>query len=385
MKKKKIALVLSGGGFNCAFQLGALNSIQKHWKQLTGLTTPMKFDIVAGVSGGALNGVLVAMNQLPLLNDLWIHRIGRKGVSEIYTSEIIDTTSQGNTIKLKLDIKQLLKKLTPQINVKLDFFRKLGVAFSKRKRKQLLESILKEVEQNIKINLPKYKSIADNSSLRKKLEKYLDRNQIKGTKFLCGFVSLDTGNYHGVIHDQFQSEQDFVNGVLASTSIPTVWNPVEKISFYNQYRITTSYNNVDGGIRNVSPLGDVIQLINEDQEDCEYKIIIINTRSGILKHKDFSNQSLVGIAVRSLYEIAMSEIFHNDIKHFLDLNKVVKQTKSWGNDNVLRTESNKIIKAYDAIVIQPDANMNLGNSLVANKELIERRIKFGEEMTKKYI
>ena len=39
MKKKKIALVLSGGGFNGAFQVGALNYINENWKKITGLTS----------------------------------------------------------------------------------------------------------------------------------------------------------------------------------------------------------------------------------------------------------------------------------------------------------------------------------------------------------
>lgn len=382
MKKKKIALVLSGGGFNCAFQLGAINLIQREWKRITGLSTPMKFDIVAGVSGGALNGALLAMNQLPLLNDLWVNQIGRKGVSEVYTSEFIDTDNQSEKIKFKLNLKQLAKKLIPEINVKLGFFKKIGIAFSKNKRKQLFESILKEVESSVKVNLPNYKSIADNTPLKKKLIKYLDRSLIKNTKFLCGFVSLNTGKYHGVLHSQFKTEQDFINGVFASTSIPMVWNPVKQIQFENDNGLITSLNNVDGGIRNVTPLGDVIKLINQDEEDCEYQIIIINTKSGVLKTKNFNNQSIVGITVRSLYEIAMSEVFNNDVNHFLQLNNVVKQAQNWRSNHVLRSESNKVIKAFNAIVIQPDSNTNLGNSLVANKELIEKRMKHGERMVK---
>ncbi|MCT4583132.1 MAG: hypothetical protein N4A35_17100 [Flavobacteriales bacterium] len=76
----------------------------------------------------------------------------------------------------------------------------------------------------------------------------------------------------------------------------------------------------------------------------------------------------------------MSEVFNNDVNHFLQLNDVVKQANSWGGGNTLRTESNKIIKAFDATVIQPSLNMDLGNSLVANKKLIEVSMKYGQQM-----
>ncbi len=379
-RKQKYALVLSGGGFNCAFQLGALNYIQKHWDSITGLASPMKFDIVAGVSGGALNGALVAMNEMSLLNDLWVNQIGKKGVSEIYTSEWIDTSNQGDHIKLKIDVKQIAQKLIPELKVKFGFFEKFGVLFSKQKRKAIFQSIVQEVEEQIKINLPKYKSIANNLPLRKKLEKYLDRGKIKGTSFLCGFVSLNTGAYHGVLHPQFYSEQDFINGVMASTSIPMVWEPVEQIKFQSEKGLVTSLNNVDGGVRNVSPLGDVIKLINQDQSDSEYKVIVINTNSGQPKFKDFSNQSIFQIAVRSLYEIAMTEVFNNDIHHFTKVNDLVHQTESNQKDLVLFNEHQQRIKSFDTVIINPHKDINLGNPLTANEKLIHHRMIHGASM-----
>jgi NTE family protein len=379
-RKQKFALVLSGGGFNCAFQLGALNYINKNWKKITGLSTPMKFDIIAGVSGGALNGSLVAMNELTLLNDLWIHQIGKKGVSEVYTSELIDTSSKADKIKLKIDVKQLAKKLIPELKVKFGFFNKLGLIFSKQKRKEVLQSIIKEVEQSVKVNLPKYKSIADNTPLRKKLEKYLDRGKIKGTDFLCGFVSLDTGAYHGVLHNQFRSEQDFINGVIASTSIPMVWNPVKSIQFNSDNGIVHSLNNVDGGVRNVTPLGDVIKLINQDKEDCDYKIIVINTNSGKPKQKDFTNKSIIEIAVRSLYEIAITEVFNNDVHHFNRVNKIVKQAEAWDDEIALFNEHNTQINSFDAVIINPHKDIEMGSSLVANEKLINFRMLHGASM-----
>jgi NTE family protein len=380
-KQQKIALVLSGGGFNCAFQLGAINYIQKNWKRITGLSSPMKFDIIAGVSGGALNGAFVAMNELPLLNDLWINLIGKKGVSEIYTSNLIDTSHKGDKMKLKIDLENLAKQFIPTIQTKLNLFQKMGLVFSKRKREAILQTLLKEVSKQIKVSLPKFKSIADNAPLKKKLEKHLDRNKIKGTEFISGFVSLDSGAYHNILHHQYDTNTDFINGILASTAMPLIWQPVESIYYQKGKGLEQSNNNVDGGIRNVSPLGDVIKLINKDSES-DYKVIVINTNSGTPKSKDFTNKSIFDIAIRSLYEIAMTEVFNNDVSHFIKMNHLVKQGKRADKTIVFSNEKEEEIKEFEAVIISPDQDINLGNALVANESLIRHRIIHGGVMAR---
>ena len=380
-RKKKIALVLSGGGFNGAFQLGALNYINENWTKITGLKSPMKFDVIAGVSVGALNGSLLAMNQLSLLNDLWLHQIASKGVKEIYTSDVIDTENQSGKLKLKLDLKEVAKKFIPEFDLKMNLFGKLGLIFSKEKRKAALGVIIKEVEQSISLNFSKFRSVANNLPLRKKLVKYLDRSQIKDTKFLCGFVSLDSGKYHGVLHHQFETEGDFVKGVLASTTIPMVWEPVDAIRFQTDQGMVISKNNVDGGVRNISPLGDVIKVINEDTEESDYKVIIINcNNTSTPKRKDYSKKSIAGIAIRSMYEIAMNELFNNDVNHFVDLNKIVNQVKSWDDEIILYNDRNNEIRSFQAVVINPHKDIEMGNPLVANEQLIHHRMTHGKAM-----
>lgn len=380
MKKKKIALVLSGGGFNGAFQVGALNYIQENWNKITGLTSPMKFDLIAGVSAGALNGALIAMNKLDLLNDLWINKIGKNGVTEIYTSDIIDTSSTSSEIKLKVDLKSISKRLIPEIDLQFGFLKKLGLVFSKKKRKQILDGLLSKVEKGIKVNYSNLKSVADNTPLKRKLEKYISQRQMKGTKYYCGFVSLDTGKYHSVHSDSFLTNEDFINGILASTAIPVVWKPVPKINFRTPSGIVCSTNNVDGGVRNVSPLGDIIKLINK--EDADYKIIVINCNSGTVKQEDFGKKSIGAITSRSVYDIALTEIFNNDVNHFMKINELVKQTKQVCDNVILKNKHAKELKAFDAVVINPHKDIDLGSALVANEDLISYRILHGRAMAK---
>lgn len=378
MKNKKIALVLSGGGFNGAFQLGALNYISKHWKRISGSTQPMHFDMIAGVSAGALNGALVAMNKLDLLNHLWIDKIGQNGVTEIYNSDVLDTSTGLSNIKLKLRIKELLQRLVPNFNIELNLFQKLSMVFSKKKRKTILKEIIKDLEKALKSNLSNFRSIADNSPLKRKLEKIVSKKEMK-TKYYCGFVSLDDGHYHSVESNSFFSNSDLVNGILASTAIPVVWEPVKEIRFYENNQLVVSKNNIDGGIRNSSPLGDVMKQINISNDD--YKIIVINCNSGRVPTEDFDQKSIGAIAARSIYNISMTEIFNNDLDHIIKMNQAIKDLEK-KVDCTLYGSNGKVLKSHDIVVINPHPDIDLGNPLAATKSLIDLRMKHGESMAK---
>ncbi len=382
-KKVKYALVLSGGGFNGAFQLGALNYINDNWKEITGLSSKMKFDLIAGVSIGAIDGAMVAMNQLGTLNELWLDKIAKNGVSEIYTSDFIDTDHKGDELKLKLDIEGIGKRFLPNFKMKFGLLDKLGMLLSKKKRKKVIAKMLKNLSGEIKKSFPKFNAIADNSPLKEKLFRYLDRSKIVDTKFMCGFVSLDNGMYQSVLHSDFGMNEDFVNGVLSSACIPIIWKPIKAVQYWEGDNMKFGKNLIDGGVNNVSPLGDVVKQINSDPEDCEYKIIIINCHSGVQIPKDFSNANIGQIAARSLYDIAFTEIFNNDIKHFMKINDLVKQAKEWDDNIVLFDSGTKAIKEFDTVVIQPDPEMDLGNGLVANQKLVNLRLIHGKEMARK--
>jgi hypothetical protein len=128
----------------------------------------------------------------------------------------------------------------------------------------------------------------------------------------------------------------------------------------------------------VSPLGDIIKLINED--DAEYKIIVINCNSGTVKQEDFGQKSIGSITSRSVYDIALTEIFNNDVSHFMQINELVKQTKQVCDNAILKNRYAKELKAFDAIVINPHKDIELGSALVANEELINYRILHGRAM-----
>ena len=166
-KKTKYALVLSGGGFNGAFQLGAINYINDNWNKLTGLPGRMKFDLIAGVSVGAINGSMLALDKLGQLNDLWLNMIAKNGASEIYTSDFIDVNDKGDELKMKLNFEAIRQKLIPRFKIELNVFKKLSLIFSKKKRKEILKDILSDLSKTLKANFPKFRAIASNLPLKK--------------------------------------------------------------------------------------------------------------------------------------------------------------------------------------------------------------------------
>lgn len=379
-KKIKYALVLSGGGFNGAFQIGALNYLNENWKKLTGLNTPMKFDVIAGVSVGAINGAMLAAGKLEELNELWMKQVATNGASEIYTSDFIDIQSKGDQLKMKLNLAEIKRKLLPNYQFEIGFWEKLGLIFSKKKRSKFIKKQLNLLTAEFKSNFSKFNALADNSPLLKKLKFYLKQDAVE-TDFICGFVSLQNGSYQSVLHSKFKTNEDFIKGVLASAAIPMVFQPVEEIEFSESDSIQKSLSNVDGGISNVSPLGDVIHYIKKDKAD--YRIIIINCKSGVPKEKDAQNMNIAQVAARSLYDVAITEIFNNDIHHFLKINELVNQVKVNPTCKPLKDKEGNTIREFEHLIIQPNDEIDLGNGLVANEKLIQLRFDHGLNQTSK--
>lgn len=371
--KTKFALVLSGGGFKGAFQAGALNYLKENWHLINPEGGEMKFDIIAGVSVGSLNGAMMAMDKQGEMNKLW-QDVAKNGVEEIYTSDFIDTKSKEDEVKFKLDFKRLQGKFLPNLKLKVNLWKGLGLLISKKKRQAYIDELLDKAQKELKTNMGGFKSIADNTPLRNKLEKLMNKKSFV-TKFMCGFVSLDDGVYHAVSSDDFTTNQDLVKGILASTSMPVIWNPVQNINFLGK----KAHNAVDGGIKNVSPLGDVIGEINKDTDpNTEYVVVVINCSSGENESTDHTKSNIGQIALRSLNDIAMTEVFNNDIDLFIKINNLVAQVEETGQRTPLFSDRDrtKPLKSFKSIIIQPSTGV-LGDTLTANKTLINTRLDHG--------
>ncbi len=100
--KKKIGLVLSGGGARAAYHAGALKGLN-HLLEKSG-QEKLKFDIICGISSGAINGAYLASkadNLTDAVDELW------KDWSEIRTEDIINVNGTqifGKASKLILQL-----------------------------------------------------------------------------------------------------------------------------------------------------------------------------------------------------------------------------------------------------------------------------------------
>lgn len=354
MRKKKLALVLSGGGFKGAFQVGALEYLLYNPVQIEDEVIDIqKFDIISGVSVGSLNGALVATNQMEALKDIWFNQIINSGPDVIYVSKYLENGRPST--------KKIISDLIPDLNT----YQKFGVFFSDKKREEFLQKIID--------NFLDLEGFADNTPLLNILEKYIHLNKFEEVIYKMGFVSLRDGRYKSVSHSQMPDNDELRKAIIASSTIPVIWPPIPSIKTIDGDNF---FDNVDGGIRNVSPLKDVIDEINKSPADeRDYYIIVINCSNNLLPPID-PEPSLLEIASRSMLDITFAEIFKNDLDQFLWINDML----SAQNLKQLKIR-NKVYRRYKIKIIQPEKS--IGDTLDARPEIINASRKHGYEMAEK--
>lgn len=366
--KTKLAIVFSGGGFRGAFQIGALKYLRENWSAFE-QGDQMHFDLVAGVSTGSLNGAMLAMNKVDELITLW-ETIAQNGPSEIYTSPFV-TTSQAGEMKFQLNMEELKKVCGGRLPFDFGLVEMLGLLFkNSKKRNEAIGKMIQKAIAGLAHGEHCLRSLADNTPLYKKLLQNLDKDAIRDCRYWCGFVSLDDGTYHSVEHHEFTSNEEFANGVLASSAMPIIWKPVPKIN----YGATEATNASDGGIRNISPLGDIVKAIHEEEEPCTYKVVIISCHNNNLPEGNYSESNLAQIALRSLNDIALNEIFRNDLDLFMSVNDLVLQAETQGL--TLLHPSGRPLRRFDSLIIQPDKGV-LADTMSFSKDIYRQSVEHG--------
>lgn len=308
----KRALVLSGGGANGAFQFGALKYIEEEIKPRF---PDFNYDIIAGVSVGSLNAVMLAMEKFPWLEKIW---------------------NSPNLEKLifrgKLEVFQVMRRL---------------------------------------ISLER--SILDNSPLLSLLQRYVRLADIRTDlhQLRIGAVTLTSGKYLSLSPEQFDEDVEFQKAILASTAIPILWNPVDEV----KTKDGVLHHLVDGSIRDTSPLGHVIQFHPEE-------VIIINCSSPRLPlaYDPEPARNLLAIARRALVDIAIDEIFLNDLREFLTINDLVGQAKAQAPEIKLvrrhfLTGKEHALQQFQTVLIEPTEHM--GDLIDFRPDRIQWRILAG--------
>ncbi len=123
-QKKKLGLVLEGGGVKGAYQIGALMAIRE---------LMVEFDGVAGTSIGAINGAIYLEGGYARLFDVW---------DEIETNTVFDLTNEELEELRGLDLKPAIFKVV--LEKKLKTFKMLETSYEKSQL--FFERIVKEAD-----------------------------------------------------------------------------------------------------------------------------------------------------------------------------------------------------------------------------------------------
>lgn len=291
----KTALVLSGGGAKGAFQVGA----EKYAREVKGYS----WDVIAGVSAGALNGAMLAMEAYEELERLW------RNISN-------DQVYRGKP--------------------------NLWAAF--------------------RILVCGARSVYDNRPLRDLVGRVFDEDRVV-KDLRVGAVSLRTGAYEVFT----KGNGNLKEAIIASASIPLAFPPVQ---------VTGEWKNmVDGGVRNISPLGDIL-----DTKPDEVVVINCHEREPAVDTGDFS--SFIDIGLRTL-DIMFNEIFINDLKAFVRINRNVQDAQA--TDVKLRKKQHEDTeyRYYECKIIEPEKP--LGDTLDFSRKSVDESYRIGWETAERVL
>lgn len=208
----------------------------------------------------------------------------------------------------------------------------------------------------LRIALLKRRGMYDNRPLRATLERHAAGRPFE-IPVHVGRVSLVTGDYELVR----ENDPGFLDAVWHSTTMPVIWEPVGERAW------------VDGGVRNVTPLGDALK--HEPEE-----IVVIECDSGRLEASEPPG-NILEAAKRSLAEVAINEIMHNDVREFVRINDLVKQAETAGV--ALRKPDGTPLRYCPITIVKPEAQ--LGDTLDFSSAMIEHRIRAGETAARKAV
>lgn len=198
-----------------------------------------------------------------------------------------------------------------------------------------------------------YRSLYDNSPLKRKIDNYVDTEKLKNSsiELHIGVVQLQSGAYS--IVDKFHV--DYKSMLLASTAIPVVFPAVTWQE--NQY--------VDGGVRNVAPLKAAVDF------GCT-KIYLLHCYSleMVTQKKEFKD--LVNIGIHS-FAIMYNEILKTDIKALERINQALMAGKKFPE---------KKYRLIELIIVEPPVDQQFGFELDFSPSQISSNIELGYEIAK---
>jgi NTE family protein len=198
--------------------------------------------------------------------------------------------------------------------------------------------------------------IYDASALRKTIQKHAAGRPFK-IPFYVGRVSLTSGGYEIVSSES----PDILDAVWHSATMPIIWEPIGKGAW------------VDGGLRNVTPLGDALALDPS-------ALVVINCSPDEPEPAE-PPHDIIAAAKRAVNDIAINEIMVNDVREFVRINNLVRQAKQKGFD--LLSETGTPYHEHDIAVIRP--REPLGDVLDFSRAVIAQRLEAGRAAAREFL
>ncbi|HSP81857.1 MAG TPA: patatin-like phospholipase family protein [Myxococcaceae bacterium] len=195
----------------------------------------------------------------------------------------------------------------------------------------------------------------DDGPLRQLLRKHCAGKPFP-TPAHVGRVSLISGEYELVSSDE--PESAFIDAVWQSATMPGIWEAIGPRAL------------VDGGLRNVTPLGDALNFKPTE--------IVVIPGSSPRSEPINPPANILDVAKRSLTDITFNEILLNDVREFIRINDLVKQAHDAGL--TLKKPDGRPYLYCPITVIEPEKP--LGDTLDFSQETIRLRMRHGEEVAR---
>lgn len=252
----KRALVLSGGGAKGAFQVGALEYLVNE--------RGLDFDVIAGVSTGALSAIMLAQGA------------GLSGLRTQLTR---------------------LRELYEGIRSPRDIYRKRPLG--------LLQLLLFK------------SSLYDPEPLRRLLRRHVDLEALRssGKALRVGAACLETGEYRTVD----EHHPNVVDFACASGSMPVFFPPV-RIDVNGERRSW-----VDGGVRHITPLSEAFRALKDlsDGQDGEDEMYVLLCSPLTTERATRTWKTGLPIAMRAV-ELLLNEIYRDDLAYACATNRSMR-------------------------------------------------------------
>lgn len=198
--------------------------------------------------------------------------------------------------------------------------------------------------------------IYDGSPLRQTIEKYAAGRPFR-VPLHVGRVSLVSGAYEHVT----SNSPEILDAVWHSATMPVIWEPIGPRAL------------VDGGLRNVTPLGDAL-----DHKPTE--LVVLNCSPD---QPDIAEapRDIIEATKRALTDITINEIMVNDVREFVRINSLVEQAGKKGC--ILVDDEGTPYRYCPISVLRP--RVALGDFLDFRREVIAERLEAGKAAARAFL